>query len=228
MSSLSVIVPVYNEVNTLKKVLDDILSTIGQLDIFYEVIVVNDGSSDGSENVNVDFVDNDKIYFLNHKMNRGYGKAIESGIQHAQNEWIVIIPSDDQFIVSELEKMWIQRKSGNIICGARKNRKDSFQRKVISKMYNLTTNVILGFSVVDIGWIKLYEKEFIQQIKLETHGFIIDTEIMLKASKKDYGMINVYVEHRERIHGESKIKLNKYWGIIRDMVKILKMKYGAM
>ncbi len=228
MSSLSVVIPVYNEIQTLGKVLNDCVLTLENLKIDYELVVVNDGSTDGSELVYLNFLENKKIIFINQEMNMGYGKAIETGIYAASNEWIVIIPSDDQFLISEFFKIWQQRKKGTIICGSRFNRKDSTQRKLISKLYNIFTRIVFGFNVSDIGWIKLYEQAFIKKIELKTSGFIIDTEIILNAKVRNYEILNVKVEHKERSYGESKINASKYIGIIRDIFTILKLKYESL
>src|SRR3989344_44612 len=102
--SVSVVLPAYNEAENLPNVLKRISEILGDLAWDYELIVVDDGSTDNTAHV-LAVVDNSKLTVVRHERNKGYGAALKSGFQRASKEWIFFMDSDGQFDIGEIERL---------------------------------------------------------------------------------------------------------------------------
>ena len=101
MKTLSVIIPVYNEESCIGPVVDEIHAVLGELNLEYELIAVNDGSTDGSQ----DILENKKVRLLRHQSNRGYGASLKEGIKAARFERILITDADGTYPVKAIPSL---------------------------------------------------------------------------------------------------------------------------
>lgn len=197
--------PAYNEESNIERTVQDALTHAKKFATKYEVIVVNDGSHDSTaEIVNKLAKKNSHVRLVSHQKNRGYGAAVKTGIKSSRYEWIFFTDSDGQFKFNELGKFVKNRKKADLIIGYRKKRMDPLHRiflaGVLLKIWN---RVLFGLKVKDVDCAyKLFKRNVIKDITLETESAITVTELLVKAKAKDLTFHQLPVTHYARQYGE--------------------------
>lgn len=205
MKSISIVFPAYNEEANLELVLADALKVVKDLDIPYEIIVVNDGSSDNTkEYVQGLQKKNKNIVLINHEINKGYGQTLLDGFRASKNEWVFFSDSDRQFDLTEINKLKPYTKDADLIIGYRENRQDNGLRKFNAYLFKLTARMIFNLKFKDIDCaFKLMKKEVIEEIELNSSSALINTELLHKSQKKNYKIVEVPVTHYPRTQGKA-------------------------
>jgi glycosyltransferase involved in cell wall biosynthesis len=211
ITSLSVCIPIYNEADNIKKLLDSILNIIDDITFSYEIILVNDGSCDNtSDQINeyLSVLPNNNILVINHSKNRGYGAAVKTGFEASSKEYIFLIDGDNQFDLSDLHKNLnlLDDESNSIYIGYRKCRADNKYRIINANLYNIIIKMLLPFPPIkDIDCaFKLFPRDAIKGIlPLISNGAIISAELIYKIHNNGYKIIEFEVNHYKRLFGES-------------------------
>lgn len=205
LSGLSIFMPAYNEEASIGAVVLDAAEAAGHVAKQYEVIVVDDGSRDKTgEIVETLGKSNKHIRLVRHKVNRGYGAAVKTGLSSAKLDYIFFTDSDAQFHFDELSRFINQRGNADLLIGYRKKRMDPFHRvfvaQVLLKIWNFA---LFGLTVRDVDCAyKLFTREVRDSIKLETESAITVTEFIVKALRLGYKIKQVPVVHYPRKYGE--------------------------
>ncbi len=208
LKELSVFFPAYNEEANLENTVAKALEVLTKTADKWEVIIVNDGSSDRTGKIADKLSKNDKrIKVIHHNPNRGYGGAFKSGIYNAKYEWITFTDSDGQFDFSEITNFIDkQRKTdADMVIGYYKDRKVSRGKIITSKMWEYLVFAMFGLKVKDIDCgFKLFKKEVVDSIsRLESErGAFISSEFLIKAKKKGFKIVEIPVTHYPRLEGE--------------------------
>lgn len=207
VDSLSVFFPVYNEEknieDTVKKA-QKILPTVAKK---WEILVINDGSTDKTEEIIKGLIVNDKrIRMITHVSNRGYGAALKSGFNNSSYPLIVFTDADGQFDLSEITKFFRKKEEtgAKLVVGYYLKRAVSVYRKLGSFIWELMVFSLFGLRLKDIDCgFKLIEKEVIDKIgKLEAErGPFITSEFLIKAKKAGFKIAQVDVHHFPRQGG---------------------------
>lgn len=230
LGSLSVFFPVFNEEKNLSTLLKEAIKLVPQLSQKYEILVINDGSTDKSKQIAEKF--SKKYPFvkvINKKNEGGYGGPVIRGFKEAKYDYVFFTDSDLQFNLNELPKFVKAAKNPNydLIIGYRKKRAEGFNRLLTAKGMKYWNFVFLGFPLfikdIDCAF-KLIKKEVIKDIMpLYSKSNLISSEFLLKAYKKGYKFKQIGVTHYLRSRGESTcggIKAVK--DVIRDTFKLIK------
>jgi glycosyltransferase involved in cell wall biosynthesis len=232
INELSVFLPTFNEQESIGSVIANTTEAAEKNAEKWELIVVDDGSSDNTGKIVQEFALKDKrIKLLTHDKNSGYGAALKTGFYNARYEWIAFTDSDGQFdfgeIGSFIEKQ--QETRADLVIGFYKKRKVSFSKIVTSKIWEAVVFILFGLKVRDIDCaFKLVSKKVIETIPhLESErGAFISSELLIKAKKKGFKFAEVAVTHYPRMKGmgtgrklnviiESFIDLLKLWKKLR-------------
>ena len=179
-NELSIVLPVFNEKDVIEEVVLNIHTYASRWVPDFEVIAVNDGSTDGTREI-LDRISRSLPNFrvISHQKNVGYGGALVSGIKAARKSWILLMDSDGQMQIDSLEAMWPHRHDHDMLLGYREKRADSFYRRMMGKLGNSLSNIFLGRNLVDINCgFKLFRKDLIQPLTLSSTGGIINFEIL--------------------------------------------------
>lgn len=206
--TISVIVPVYNEVASLEKSLNKIDLFLSTHLFDYEIIIVESGSTDGSGDLCDSIVKKNKNYIVIHEGRRnGFGSAIKRGFFLAKKElvWVVTLdlPFDLQFLVKAMPFL----EQYDYIISNRVGDPRNILRKVQSYFYNSFVKKILGLHVQTINSaFKVYKRKMIQNISLRSNGWFIDAEILYRLKKKNLTYYEMSVPLLDRMEGKSKIK----------------------
>lgn len=205
MKSISIVFPAYNEEANLKHVLKDALEVGSDLNVPFEIIVVNDGSTDSTKSYVESLQKKNKnVALINHEINKGYGQTLVDGFRAAKHEWVFFSDSDRQFDLREINKLKPFTNDADLIIGYRENRKDNGMRKFNAYLFRLTARVIFNLKFKDIDCaFKLIKKEVIDEIELNSTSALINTELLHKSSRKNYKIVEVPVTHFPRVEGKA-------------------------
>lgn len=220
MPQLSVIVPVYNEAKTIRQILEKISS----VPIDKEIIVVNDGSNDGTEKILRDIKYNN-LKIIHHSSNRGKGGACLTGLSCAQGEFIIIQDADLEYDPNDYLKLMQALKENNadIVLGARfkAGYHGLFIHKLGNRLLTGLLNLLFNVRLNDcFTCYKLFRRDTINKFNLCEQSFTIETEIVAKAAKKGLRILEVPVSYHPRGYSEGK-KIRCKDGIraIRTIIK---------
>src|SRR3989337_4611138 len=174
---ISIVTPVYNEEESLEAFYAELMRVLPDLSKEYEVIFVDDGSTDSSLNLLKSFVDRNKhVRIFSFRRNMGKAEALTFGFQQAKGKYIVTLDADLQDQPSEIHKLLIKAKEGvAVVCGWRKNRRDASKMKVISRFFNRIMDKAFGLSIHDYKCgLKVYTNEAAKSLRLygSLHRFI--------------------------------------------------------
>jgi len=203
-NSVAISIPAYNDEATIKDVVNDSIAVLSEICDDYEVVVVDDGSTDGTGTV-IDGLSqqNRHIRVYHHPGNRGFGGTIKEVFELPKKELIFFIPGDGQIHPREIIKVIGSIKDNDYVLGKRKSRSDSFQRKINSFLYNLVISLVAGKRITDVNSVALLRKESLKGIVLNSRSAFIHAEILLKMLRKGASVTEVEIEHRKRSHGKA-------------------------
>lgn len=206
IDSLSVFFPAYNEEGNIVLTVKKAEEVLKNLEIKnWEIIIVNDGSSDKTGEKAARLAKENKNIKVINQPNGGYGMALRSGYYHARYPHIVYTDSDGQFDFSEVTKFIEKTDEADLVIGYRIKRNDPFIRLVFAKGWAVSLYIFFGFWLkdVDCGF-KMINKKVLEKISpLEsTRGGMINAELVIKARNAGFKIMQVSVNHYPRLAGK--------------------------
>lgn len=217
MKGVSVVVPVYNEEGNVKELHKEIVSACKTAKLDYEIIFVNDGSSDATAEICKTL---SPLKLISFRRNFGQTAAMDAGIKAATKDYIVTMDGDRQNDPADIPKLikYLEDNDLDVVSGWRKNRKDTFFKKFTSRGANLLRSLIVKDGIHDSGCsLKIYKKECFKGINLygEQHRFI---PALLKI--KGFKVGEMVVNHRPRTAGVTKYNWHRTIKGFVDMVSV--------
>ena len=205
MSSLSVVLPAHNEEANAEAVVQEVSGVVRQLGMDYEIILVNDGSSDRTGEIGRDLARRiPNFRLVEHYPNRGYGGSLKAGFAAATKDLIAFAPADNQFDFGEINLLLGKLDEADIVSGYRANRQDSFIRKFNAFGWNMVVRLLFGYLCHDIDCgFKLFRREILEHMTLISNGAMIDTELLAGAKARGFRIAEVPVIHLPRLAGEA-------------------------
>ncbi len=206
LPSLSVFFPVYNDFQILPYLIAITYAVLSKLANTFEVIIVNDGSGDETKEV-ISYLKKHYKYLrvVEHKKNRGYGGAIQSGFKHARYEWVFYTDADGQYDPRELIK-FVKKISAktDAVNGFKKKRHDSWIRIIIGFIYNKTLQFIYKLPIRDVDCdYRLIRRAVLKKITLTSNSGMICLELIDKLAQQHARFKEAPVHHYPRPIGQS-------------------------
>ena len=217
MNPVSFVVPVYNEVENIDKLHAEILGVARSLNTDFEIIMVDDGSTDGTYKKLKAL---HPVTIIRMRTNFGQTAALDAGIKAAHYPYIITMDGDLQNDPADVPGLihYLEEHELDVVSGWRKNRKDSFGKKFVSRVANALRSVLVEDHIHDSGCtLKIYRKECFENIHLygEMHRFI---PALLKMRGFQVG--EMVVNHRARTAGKSKYNFKRTLKGFADMIMI--------
>ncbi len=207
LSELSIFFPFWNEEKNVERVVSDAISVAKSVAQKWEIILINDGSTDNTLTIAKELARKNKnIRVISHTPNRGYGAALREGFSAAQYKYIVFADGDGQFDFSQVSQLIDAIRGNDMAIGYRKKRRDTkiVIRLLLMYLLKIWAFVLFRFYVKDIDCgFKMFKKSAIDQLMpLRSEGAMITTEILAKAKARNLKIAQVGVDHFPRKHGE--------------------------
>lgn len=216
MIELSVVIPVMNEQDNIQPLLESVRNALSQFE--YEIILVDDGSTDGTKKKILEHAD-DRTILVELRKNYGQSTAMVAGIDHAHGEYIAMLDGDLQNDPTDIPFMLelLKKEDWDVVAGNRKNRKDGMVlRKIPSKIANALIRRWTGVYIKDYGCtLKVFRREIAEDLGLygELHRFI-----PVLAKLQGARITQVDVKHHARRFGKSKYGINRTFKVLSDLV----------
>lgn len=199
LPSLSILLPTYNDEQTIAQVLRKAASMGKKLAKKFEIIVINDGSTDHTPKILHSLQKEiPQLQILNHSQNQGYGISIKELYYAGTMAWLVTLPGDNQIDPAEVIKLEREHETADMILGKRQKRGDHIKRQIQSRTYNFLLKLFFTIPTSDVNTIRLMKREVMNHVNLQMTSAFVDAELVLKASKMGYKIKEVPILHKAR------------------------------
>ena len=220
-SKVSIIVPLYNEEESLGPLYNEIIKSVKAINIDYEIVFVDDGSTDKSlEKLRELNRKDNKIRFISFRKNYGKSAALNVGFQRASGDAIITMDADLQDDPAEIGNLLTKLDEGwDMVSGWKKVRFDPFIKKHSSKFFNYTTRVMTGIKIHDFNCgLKAYKKDVIKNINVygELHRYI-----PVLANNKGFSVTEIPVKHHPRRYGTTKFGISRFFKGFVDLMTVV-------
>jgi glycosyltransferase involved in cell wall biosynthesis len=205
-AGLSVFFPAYNDSGTIASMVIRAVKAASELTPDFEIIVVDDGSGDGTAEIADELARTyPQVRAVHHPTNRDYGAALQTGFRSATKELIFYTDGDAQYDPAELAALWASMTSGvDLVNGYKISRADPLHRIVIGRLYHYIVSVLFGLTLRDVDCdFRLMRRSIFERINLEKTSGIICVEMMKKVQDAGFRIAEVPVHHYHRAFGQS-------------------------
>ena len=203
---LSVFFPAYNDSGTIASMVIRAVQAASELTPDFEVIIVNDGSSDATAAIADELAKTyPNVRVVHHPRNRGYGGALQTGFRSATKELIFYTDGDAQYDPAELAVLWAKMgPATDLVNGYKISRSDPLHRIIIGRLYHHIVSVLFGLTVRDVDCdFRLMRRSIFERIQLDKTSGVICLEMMKKIQDAGFRIAEVPVHHYHRAFGKS-------------------------
>jgi dolichol-phosphate mannosyltransferase len=202
---LSVVVPAYNEERTVAGVLRAHADLGRRLAGEVEIIVCDDGSTDGTPAaIAAAAADVPEVRIIRNVTNAGIPATMKQLYAAARGDWVYFTPADGQVPVGALETMWKAREGKALVVGRRVPRRDPLSRVLIAELYSAGLRTVFQLPIKDIDSVKLYRGEDLRSLQIRSRSNFFEAEMLITLCRRRRPVTEVIVEHRPRIAGVAK------------------------
>jgi len=222
--SITVFFPCYNEQDNVARVAQQAVTVLDELQADYEVILVDDGSTDATGQIADELAaGNPRIRVVHHARNLGYGAALQSGFKAATRDLVFYTDGDAQFDIGEMPALLPLMAEYDIVSCYRMNRRDNIVRKINGWLWTQVICRVFSLKIRDVDCaFKLYRRAIFDAIQMESTGALIDTEILARAVRKGYRIGQQGVHHYPRTAGQQTGA--SVWVILRAFKELLQLR----
>ncbi len=204
--SISAFFPAYNDAGTIPSMVIAADMTLRTIADDYEVIVVNDGSSDHTATVLEELTHSyPRLKVVHHQKNRGYGGALRTGFASASKDLVFYTDGDAQYDPREMVLLLAAMTPDvDVVNGYKMKRSDPLHRVIIGKLYHWTVKTAFGLKVRDTDCdFRLFRRTVFDKVSLERDSGVICVEMMKKVQDAGFNIAQVPVSHYHRVYGQS-------------------------
>jgi glycosyltransferase involved in cell wall biosynthesis len=204
LPGLSLVLPCHNEVDNLRWLLPHVADVMPTLADAWEVVLVDDGSSDGSGDVAraIAAERGFSLQVIRHAHKSGYGVTVADGLRATRLEYSAFTDADGQFEVADFALLIPLLADADLVGGWREERSDAALRSVVSAVFNTLLRVLYGLRVRDVDCaLKVMRTEFLRSIDIESRSALLNAELYIKAQRSGRRVAQVGVPHHPRQMG---------------------------
>ncbi|MCX7610178.1 MAG: glycosyltransferase family 2 protein [Ignavibacterium sp.] len=218
---ISIVVPLYNEEESLQPLAAEIRKALKPLNIQYEVLLIDDGSTDKSLSVIKEIARTDNRFkYISFRKNYGKSAALQVGFNNASGDVVITMDADLQDDPHEIPNLIKKLQEGFDLCsGWKKQRYDPFIKKYSSRFFNFVTRVISGIKIHDFNCgLKAYRSDVVKNIKVygELHRYI-----PVLAKWQGFTVTEIVVKHHPRKYGKTKFGISRFFKGFIDLITVI-------
>ena len=216
---ISIVIPVFNEKDSINQLYNEIINSLNIRD--YEIIFIDDGSTDGSSEIVQELIqNNEKVNLIQFYRNYGKSAALSEGFKHSEGDYVVTMDADLQDDPTEIENLINKLEQGfDVVSGWKKNRKDPLSKRLPSKLFNIITRIFTSVKIHDFNCgLKIYKKSVIKTLDIYggRHRYI-----PALAGQKKFKVSEIIVNHRSRKYGVTKYGGRRFFHGFFDLISVL-------
>lgn len=231
---LTILVPVYNEKENIGYLVSNIKQAVGKWPFKTEVLIVDDGSKDGSSEILDKVVEKERLFrVVHHEKNRGFGAALQTGYKNARGNVISTMDADLTHDPNEIKKFLGKMDKGyDMVIGSRyveggKMVGVAWYRRLVSDMSRILIKILFNMPIRDVtNGFRSVRKEVVDSIELKSNSFNILPEMVVKARKMGYKITEVPMTLTTRKYGVS--KMNPLKDYTKEIVTLFKLRLGLL
>ncbi len=204
---ISIVIPAYNEAKNIEKTVSGSKKVGKKYFKGYEIIVVDDASRDNTSSIVKKLAKKDSnIFLVTHKKNMGKAAALNTGFEIVRGKFTFYTDADNQYNINSIAGLKRFIDEADVVSGCRINKSISPFRKFASDLYNLIARIFLGVKAKDIECaFKLFKSDKLKRINIESSNFMVETEILAKATRLGFKIVDFPVKHYPRTGGETSV-----------------------
>jgi glycosyltransferase involved in cell wall biosynthesis len=221
-NSITVFFPFHNEEENIHRVYESATGVLKKTGLDYEIILVNDGSTDKTGPMADALAAADPhVRVVHHPVKSGYGAALQSGFRAATKTLVFYTDGDCQFDLNDLPPLLPLMQQYDIVSCYRLNRQENLRRKLNAWCWTGLMNVLFGLKIKDMnGAFKLYKRKIFDVIKMESKGSLLNSEILARASHQGFTITQVGVRHYPRTAGKAGPKTKVIFRAFKELFKL--------
>lgn len=205
MHHISLFYPMYNERESIEAMTQKALRVLSDLTDDFEILIIDDGSSDGSEKLADQLAEtNEHVRVIHHAGNKGYGQALRTGFASATKDIVIYTDCDEPADLWLIRDALPHMTDHDLVIGYRLNRWEGLRRFIYSLGYNTLVRVLFGIHVRDVNFsFKFIRRDALRHIHLGAESVFIDGELLAEAVRLGLKIYQIPVEYQARKHGAS-------------------------
>lgn len=225
--SISLVLPALNEAENIAATVDDCVQTLERVAQDYEIIVVDNDSTDNTADIVRELQAENPRVKLIHQPIRGYGSAIWTGLKAATLEVVGWRDSDTQYRTTDIVPMLKALDEHDVIVGHRVHRKDPSHRLLFAFMWNLINRTLFGFIAHDMDCgCKIFRREVVETLDIKATGAVFNIEFLVQAKRAGFRVGEVSISHLPRHAGEN--TGGSFRVILRAMREVLRLRWRLL
>jgi glycosyltransferase involved in cell wall biosynthesis len=220
---LSVVLPAWNEEAIIARTVQQVIETLSEIAPDYEVIVVDDGSTDRTgEIIDALAAENPRLRVVHNRPNKGYGGALIAGFNAVSKELTFFMDADGQFDIRDITKLLAHLDEADAVLGYREHRQDPPMRIINAWGWKMLMRLLFGLKVRDVDCaFKLYPTSLVYRANVQAQGAMVNTEMLVKLNRLGYTWVEVPVNHYPREGGKaSGANLRVILRAFRELLKL--------
>jgi glycosyltransferase involved in cell wall biosynthesis len=222
LPSVTFFCPAYHDEHNLPKLIPRVHQFLKEITPQFEIIIINDGSPDNTGQVAESLAAQyPEVRVLHHPVNLGYGATLRDGFRAAKFEYVMYTDGDNQYDVYEFKPVLHFFPEADIISGYARAKAVTMRRKLQSLVYNALVSLLFFVRIKDINCsMKIYKRSVLEQIPIKSTSAFIDAEMLIRARRKKFRIVQFPVTHYERLEGlASGSRLSVMVPTLVDMIK---------
>lgn len=203
--SLTIAIPAYNEEISLVWVLRNILKEAPNYLAEYEIVIIDDGSTDRTGAISDQYAKKYPFIRVVHQKNKGYGEAMLRGIKEAKKTFVAYMPADGQFLLRDMQFCLPYMNEADLILGSRGSRADyTTYRLILSYTYLIILRMLFGITYQDVNWLNIWRTKEVQKLRISSRGIFLLAEIVIRFKKRGLRIVEAPSFYRPRRSGKAK------------------------
>jgi glycosyltransferase involved in cell wall biosynthesis len=228
--SLSIIIPAYNEAENIIGAIENVTAALATLPIAFEIVVVDDGSTDQTARLVSEAVDRfPEVRLLVNERNMGFGWTYRRGVEAAALDYIVMVHGDNAWGAGTLRDLFSRLGDADVVVGYTRDmwRSRRWTRAAVSKIFTLLVNAITRRRLRYYNGLQIHLAPVLKGLTIESTGFGFQAEVLAKSLRRTRTLLEVPMELNERVRGESKaFRLKNVVDVVRTLTLLCRVEWG--